>query len=70
MLNNLEAEIVRKKIKKDKIANEIGKTYSTLLKKISGEYPFTYEEALLIQEKFFPECDIKELFYDDEKRVG
>lgn len=62
MYNNLEAEITRKKIKKTLIAKEIGKTYNTLNLKISGKYPFTYDEALVIQETFFPECEIKSLF--------
>lgn len=62
MYNNLEAEIVRKKIKKQDIAQTIGRTYNTLNLKIAGKYPFTYDEALIIQEKYFPECDFKELF--------
>lgn len=62
MYNNLEAEIVRKKIKKQNIAKGIGRTYNTLNLKIAGKYPFTYDEALAIHEEFFPECDFKELF--------
>lgn len=62
MYNNLEAEIVRKKIKKPDIAEKIGRTYNTLNLKLSGKYPFTYDEALIIHENFFPECDFKELF--------
>ena len=62
MYNNLEAEIIRKRIKKPTMAKEIGKTYNTLNLKISGKYPFTYDEALVIHEKFFPECDFKILF--------
>ncbi|NSB34780.1 hypothetical protein [Clostridium saccharoperbutylacetonicum] len=52
MCNNLEAEIARKKIKKADIAEKIGRTYNTLNLKISGKYPFTYDEALIIHEKF------------------
>lgn len=66
MYNNLEAEIARKRIKKPIIAKVIGKTYNTLNLKISGKYPFTYDEALRIQEEFFPECDFKELFKKSE----
>ncbi|WP_438521810.1 hypothetical protein [Clostridium sp.] len=62
MFNNLEAEIARKKINKKLIASTIGRSYSTLTSKISGKFPFTYDEALKIQEVFFPECDIKDLF--------
>lgn len=66
MYSNLEAEIVRKRLKKNVIAKAIGKTYNTLGLKISGKYPFTYDEALKIHEEFFPECDFKELFKKDE----
>ncbi|CAM3017168.1 hypothetical protein HAHI6034_12015 [Hathewaya histolytica] len=62
MYNNLEAEIARKKIKKLLIAKEIGRTYNTLNLKLAGKYPFTYDEALIIHEKFFPECNFKDLF--------
>lgn len=62
MYPNLEAEIARKKIKKPIMAKVIGRTYNTLNLKIAGRYPFTYEEALKIQEEFFPDCDFKELF--------
>lgn len=69
MYNNLEAEIVRRKIRKTIIADAIGRSYNTLNLKISGRYPFTYDEALTIHEKFFPECNLKELFKkSDETR--
>lgn len=62
MYLNLEAEIIRKKLKKPVIAKAIGRTYNTLGLKIAGKYPFTYEEALKIHEEFFPEYDFKVLF--------
>lgn len=68
MYRNLEAEIARKKVKKPEIAKEIGRTYNTLNLKIAGKYPFTYDEALIIHEKFFPECEFKELFKKIEIR--
>lgn len=71
MYNNLEAEIVRSKIKKSVIAEEIGRSYNTLNLKIAGKYPFTYDEALQIHEKFFSYCDFKDLFKKaDFKNVG
>lgn len=68
MYSNLEAEIARKRVKKPEIAKEIGRTYNTLNLKIAGKYPFTYDEALIIHEKFFPECEFKELFKKTEIR--
>ncbi|MPM62041.1 hypothetical protein SDC9_108907 [bioreactor metagenome] len=71
MYNNLEAEIARRKIKKRMIAKTIGRTYNTLNLKISGKFPFTYDEALIIHEKFFPECGFKELFEkSDETKLN
>lgn len=71
MYTNLEAEIVRKKLSKEIIANAIGKTYNTFTLKLNGKYSFTYDEALIIQETFFPECDIKYLFKkDDDDRTA
>ncbi|WP_338630738.1 hypothetical protein [Clostridium baratii] len=66
MYCNLEAEIVRKKIKRIIIAKSIKKSYNTLNLKIAGKSPFTYDEAIIIQEKFFPEIDLKELFKKTE----
>lgn len=66
MYTNLEAEIVRKKLSKEVIANTIGKTYTTFTLKLNGKYSFTYDEALIIQESFFPECDLKTLFKRDD----
>lgn len=64
MYLNLEAESVRRKVKRGEMANVIGKSYTTLTLKMAGKYPFTYDEAVLIQETFFPECDLKFLFKD------
>lgn len=66
MYANLEAEIVRKRIKRGTIAEAIGKTYNTLNLKIAGKYPFTYDEALKIHEQFFSEYDFKQLFKKEE----
>lgn len=68
MYNNLEAEIARKKIKKLVIAKAIGRSYNTLNLKLAGKYPFTYDEALTIHERFFSECDFKELFKRTEMK--
>ena len=68
MYPNLEAEIARNKISKYNIAKEIGKTYGTLVQKLNRKYPLTWDEASIIQEKFFPNSDIKFLFATDDDR--
>ena len=65
MYKNLEAEIVRHNISKNDIAKVIGKNYITLTLKLRGKSSFLYEEAVKIQETFFPEYDLKELFAVD-----
>ena len=67
MYPNLEAEIARKRIKKPILASAIGRSYNTLNLKIAGKYPFTYDEALKIQEEFFPDYDLKELFKQEQQ---
>ena len=62
MYRNLEAEIIRNNLNKALIAETIRKTVVTLNQKINCNYPFTYDEALDIQEKYFPELEIKYLF--------
>jgi len=62
MYLNLLAEITREKLDKKEIAKVIGKNYCTLSKKINGHYPFTLDEAILIQETFFENSNIKYLF--------
>lgn len=34
----------------------------TVSDKLKGKYPFTFREAMLVQEKFFPEYELKYLF--------
>lgn len=34
----------------------------TVSDKLRGKYPFTFQEAMLVQEKFFPEYELKYLF--------
>ncbi len=44
------------------IADLLGVRAQTVSDKIREKYPFTFQEALLIQEKFFPEYEMKYLF--------
>ncbi|MCR1954098.1 hypothetical protein NSA24_04510 [Clostridioides mangenotii] len=67
MHRNLEAEFIRKNINKDIVAKTIKRTRRTLDLKIQGRFPFTYDEAVEIQERYFPECDLKDLFRKSEE---
>lgn len=62
MYRNLEAELIRKDISRDDLAEAIGKSYNTLSNKMIGKAPFLYDEVLTIKRKFFPDCDLEYLF--------
>lgn len=65
MYLNLEVEILKHKIKKEEIAKVIDKTLNTLRQKTMGTSNFTYDEAVKIQETFFENYDLKELFKNE-----
>jgi len=58
----LETEIKRKRIKKKAIAQTLGVDEVTLWHKTCGKRSFTVEQAIFIQETWFPEIPIKTLF--------
>lgn len=62
MLKNLEKVRIEKNVALVDIADALGVRYQTVRDKIDGRYDFKFAEALIIQEKFFPEYDIKFLF--------
>lgn len=63
---NLLAEMVRADVSREDIAKTIGKSYNHTREKLNGKYPFLYGEAVAIQEKHFPDLDIKYLFEEFE----
>jgi len=66
MLNNLIAEMARKHINRSELAKLIGKSYNQTRARINGNSSFTIDEAILIQEKLFPDLDIKYLFENSQ----
>ena len=62
MYVNLIAEMARNRIDRYGVAKAIGKSYNQTREKINGKAPFTYDEALTIQETLFPDQDLKYLF--------
>lgn len=53
----LAGEIVRRGIKKTRMATVANITTTSLNRKISGETPFTWDEVCTIQSVFFPDVD-------------
>lgn len=67
MLNNLEKARQDKKVTKVDMADLLGVKYQTITDKIEGETSFKFEEALKIQQAFFPEYDLVFLFSKNQK---
>ena len=52
---NLESEIKKRRIKKVDIANALDISSQSMQNKLKGVTPFTWEEVVKMQEKFFPD---------------
>lgn len=44
------------------IAKTIGRSENAVRKKLAGDTEFCIDEAMAIQERFFPDCEIKTIF--------
>ena len=66
MYPNLEAEMVRKGIKNEDIAKAIDRDERTIRNKRSGSTEFTFNEVLIIRDKFFPIHTLEYLFEQSE----
>lgn len=62
MLNNLEKVRKEKGVSLVDIADLLHVRYQTVSDKINGNSDFKFGEAILIQETFFPEYELKFLF--------
>lgn len=67
MRTNLILEMTKRGVKIDAISSLIGVHRNSVHNKIYGIHDFTLTEALSILDTFFPDCDIRELFANDEK---
>ncbi len=59
---NIEQARIEKEVALVDIADYLGIKAQTVRDKINGTYPFKFDEAVKIQQKFFPEYDLKYLF--------
>lgn len=64
-MNNLENVRESKKVTITAMADHLGVRYQTISDKINGKSDFKFGEAAALQEKFFPEYEIKYLFSRD-----
>ena len=64
--SNLRAEMARKKISIEEMADFLGIHRNSVANKINGSSSFSIEESVKIQEKYFPELGLKYLFSRDQ----
>ena len=65
----LEAQLAKKGYYKMKLAEMLGIMPRTLTNKLSGVSHFTVEEAIQIQEQWFSDIPINELFRKGDEQV-
>lgn len=68
MYCNLEAELRRKQITREQLADLLGINVATVSRKLNMPNRLKLCEALEIQEKLFPDIDMRELFEFKDSR--
>lgn len=66
-VDNLEAEMKRKKISRLDIAKFLGVSYRTIHSRFNGDAQWEYSECVRIRDTFFPECSLEYLFATEEQ---
>ena len=59
--------MAKRKIEKYKVARELGIHVNSFRNKLNGKTSFSVDEAIQIQEAFFPDLEIKYLFGRDRR---
>lgn len=67
---NIEQARIEKEVALVDIADYLGIKAQTVRDKINGTYPFKFDEAVKIQQKFFPEYDLKYLFHQLHRQLN
>lgn len=65
MYSNLIAEMKAKKVSRSDIQKLLQIHSNSVSNKLKHRTSFTIDEAMKIQEQFFPECELSELFRAD-----
>lgn len=63
----LECKMKEKGISRRNIADLLDVRYATVIDKLKGRSPFTYEEAEMVKNAFFAEITLEELFAIKDK---
>jgi len=62
MYSNVKAELARRNLTIVDLSNMTGIRYQTLVDKINGKYPMTFDEAKTIKEALGVDIPMEELF--------
>ena len=65
-VENLEAEMKRKKISRSDIASLLGLSYRTIHSRFNGESEWGYSECVKVRETYFPDKTLDYLFATEE----
>lgn len=70
MLRNLRAEMVRSDVKPKDIASLLKVRDATVYDKLNGHYEFSFNEALKIKRRYFPNLELEYLFATSENQTA
>ena len=62
MYSNVKAELARKNMSVVDLSNKTGIRYQSLVDKINGKYPITFEEAKTVKSALNVDIPLEELF--------
>ena len=65
-VENLEAEMKRKKISRSDIASLLGLSYRTIHSRFNGESEWGYTECVKVRDTYFPDKTLDYLFATEE----
>ena len=65
-VENLEAEMKRKKISRSDIASLLGLSYRTIHSRFNGESEWGYSECVKVRDTYFPDKTLDYLFATEE----
>ena len=65
-VENLEAEMKRKKISRSDIASLMGLSYRTIHSRFNGESEWGYSECVKVRDTYFPDKTLDYLFATEE----
>ena len=67
-VDNLEAEMKRKKITRNDVASLLGLSYRTIHSRFNGESEWGYAECVKVRDAFFPGMELDYLFTTIEEK--